>query len=121
MNANEETIERYFTAWKNQSLSELPQIFSSDARYIVHPFKLEEYVGLEAITQYWKDNPVAKQIKPEPYIITKLVSGDISFLEWGCDYQNLAGEQKQMQGMMILEFANGLIKELREHFETQKI
>jgi len=120
MNKNEDTIEKYFSAWKNQNVSNLGEIFTQDAHYIVRPFGLEKYVGLEAIVKYWQDNSVSKQVDPNPYIITKVIHNDTAFIEWQCDYKNQEQEPKQMRGMMVLEFKDGLIMELREHYESQK-
>lgn len=118
MSESEQTIRKYFTAWETQDASNLDEIFTSDARYIVHPFGIETHVGLDAIRAYWEANPIGKQIDPKPRIITLMMEDNSAFIEWDCGYMNLERQPKEMRGMMLLMFENGLIKELREHYET---
>ncbi len=121
MERNKETIARYFSAWERQDASNLDKIFAAGALYAVKPFSIEEYRGIDAIVQYWKDNTIAKQVRPRPSVIKMLVDDESALVEWQCDYGKPNGEQKQMRGMMALEFEDGLIKELREHYATHVV
>jgi len=118
---NEDTIKRYFAAWEAQEVESLPEIFTEDALYVVHPFGVEEHKGLPAITEYWNAQFIANQVHPKPVALTKLVGYNRVFVEWQCDFATPAGENKRMRGIMVLEFKNGLIAELREHSDIQEI
>lgn len=120
MNHNQ-TIQKYFTAWKAQDPEAVAKVFTHNAKYIVRPFGVEEYVGREEIKQYWRDNAVNKQIKPEPLIITKLVSDDQAFIEWETTYSTSDDRNKKVRGIMLLIFKDELILELREHFDSLEL
>ncbi len=115
----EETIKRYFDAWEKQDSSALSNVFTLDAKYAVHPYGIEAYVGIDAIQKYWEANPVTKQINPKPRSVTQLIQGNVAFLEWECTFDTITEKDVQMCGMMRLEFRDGLISDLREHYEIK--
>lgn len=106
----------YFSAWKEQDTQALRGIFSKDSIYRVKPFGIEEYHGLEQIISYWNEHPVGKQVNPEPRLLNSAFGDNICFAEWENKFTTHSGTKKTTRGMLLLEFENGLIKELREHY-----
>jgi len=117
----ENTIQKYFDAWERQDTTALKDVFTPDARYIVHPFGVEQHIGFDAIKEYWSLNSVGRQLHPKPKILSKLIGSDIAFVEWGVTYKDkLTHRDRELRGIMVLQFKNGLIAELREHYDSLK-
>lgn len=114
----QKVITRYFEVWKTQDTEGLSEIFTDNAKYIVHPFGVEEYSGIDAIRGYWRANPVGKQIKPQPSVISQAFGDELAFVEWETVFEKTTGGTKKVRGMLLLEFEGGLIKQLREHYNT---
>jgi len=114
-------IGRYFEAWRSQNPELLTEVFTHDAKYLVRPFGIESYEGLEAIKGYWRAKPASIQISPKPTIISQAFSEDSCFIEWETTFTTPSDTTKIVRGMMRLEFDNGLVKELREHYGSKEI
>lgn len=112
-------IERYFQMWRELDTEGLGEIFAENAVYHVQPFDVEVYEGLEAIKQYWRDHPVKKQIHPTPRIIKVAYGHNCVFVEWETIFTTHEQTRKTVRGMMVLEFENAKLKQLREHFATK--
>lgn len=117
----QQTVDRYFRAWELQDTDSLSEIFTLDAKYIVHPFEKEEYHGLEAIKGYWNDKPVSIQIAPKPRIITQAFGDACCFVEWETTFMTPHQTKKIVRGMMLLEFREERIAELREHYASTEL
>lgn len=117
----QKVIDLYFKAWKTQDIKLLSQIFTKHAVYRVKPFGKEEHIGLDAISQYWLDNPVAKQVEPRPQVITQSIASDKSFIEWETSFLTPGGAHKVVRGILLLEFRNGLVQELREYYSSMEM
>jgi hypothetical protein len=116
----QDVIDRYFRAWESQNPELLTEVFAHDARYLAQPFGIEEYEGLEAIEHYWRAKPVGIQVNPKPMIISQVFGEDSCFIEWETTFATHSGTAKVVRGMMRLEFENGLVKELREHYASKE-
>ncbi len=113
-------IDQYFDAWKSQNTDLLTEVFTHDALYSAQPFGIEEYKGLEAIKGYWRAKPVSIQINPKPLVISQAFGENCCFIEWETTFTTLMHTTKVVRGMMRLEFQNGLVKELREHYASKE-
>jgi ketosteroid isomerase-like protein len=115
------SLDSYFDAWRKQDSELLCELFTNDGVYRVKPFDIEVYVGKDEIRKYWKANPVTKQIRPQPKLLNSAFGENICFAEWENTFTTLEGKLKVTRGMLILEFSDGLIKELRENYLSQEI
>jgi hypothetical protein len=120
--ANQDQIQkiiyRYFELWSTQNPEGLSEIFADDSKYIVHPFGIEEYTGIDAIRGYWNAKPVSQQLNPKPRVISQLIGENIAFVEWETTFKKLSGGNKKVRGILLLEIEGNLIKELREHYDS---
>jgi ketosteroid isomerase-like protein len=114
--AMHQILGHYFEAWQQQDSGKLISLFNKDGIYKVKPFGLEEYAGTDDIREYWETHPVARQINPQPKLLNSAFGEDICFAEWINTFTNHAGVSKTTCGMLLLEFKDGLIQELREHY-----
>lgn len=114
-------LSLYFKAWQDQDSTSLIKLFAKDGIYRVRPFGLEEFNGTEAIKGYWEEHPVKGQTNPRPKMLNSAFGNDMCFAEWENTFINKVGKSKKTQGMLILEFKNGLIQELREHYLSVEI
>lgn len=114
----QKVINRYFELWSAQNTDGLSEIFADDSKYIVHPFGIEEYTGIDAIRGYWNAKPASQQINPQPRVISQLIGKNIAFVEWETSFKKLSGGGKKVRGILLLEFEGTLIKELREHYDS---
>ncbi len=113
-------IDRYFKAWESQNADLLTEVFTHDALYSAQPFGAEEYKGLEEIKKYWFAKPVSIQIDPKPMVISRAFGESCCFIEWETTFTTPTHMTKVVRGMMRLEFENGLVKELREHYASKE-
>ena len=111
----ERVLEEYFLAWATRDSTKIVTLFTNDAWYKVKPFGLEEHYGKAAIKRYWEANPVS-QVNPRPSLLHAAFAENICFAEWENIFTTHTGTKKTTRGMLVLEFADGLIKELREHY-----
>ncbi|GEM_PF-3313203 len=114
--AMRQILTHYFEAWQQQDSNKLVSLFNKDGIYRVKPFDLEEYTGTDSIREYWQTHPVAMQTNPQPKLLNSAFGEDICFAEWENTFTNQAGISKTTRGMLLLEFQDGLIHELREHY-----
>lgn len=114
----QKVITRYFELWRTQNTDGLSEIFATDAKYIVHPFGVEEYSGIDAIRGYWNAKPASQQIDPKPRVISQVIGKDIAIVEWETVFEKPSGGKKRVRGILLLEFKNALVKELREHYDS---
>jgi hypothetical protein len=114
-------INNYFEAWKQQDPQLLEKVFTNDAKYIVKPFGIEEHHGIDAIKDYWRAKPVNLQVNPSPKIISQAFGKNACFIEWETKFTTSDKKHKIVRGMMRLEFKDGLVQELREHYNAQEL
>lgn len=112
----QQVLNDYFDAWENQDSNALCNLFSDDGIYRVKPFGIEEYFGKEQIREYWDANPVSKQKNPQPKLLSSAFGNNICFAEWETASTTPKGTKMITRGILLLEFENNLIKELREHY-----
>ena len=111
-----QVLEQYFLAWTRQDSNSVARLFTDGAIYKVKPFGIEEYRGKDQIKEYWETHPVRSQLNPRPRILNSAFGNDICFAEWENTFTTRTGNKKRTLGLMVLEFEDGLIKELREHY-----
>jgi uncharacterized protein (TIGR02246 family) len=114
--AMRQILSRYFEAWQDKDSEKLVSLFKKDGVYRVKPFGIEEYVGTDQIRDYWETHPVAMQINAKPKLLNSAFGDDICFAEWENTFTTQDNHSKTTRGMLILEFKDGLIQELREHY-----
>ena len=112
----EQIVTQYFAAWQQQDSDKLISLFNKDGIYKVKPFGLEEYTGTDQIRGYWEANPVAGQMHPRPRCLNSAFNDSQCFVEWENKFTTPEGVHKTTRGMLLLEFSDGLIQELREHY-----
>jgi ketosteroid isomerase-like protein len=117
----DEIVKLYFKAWKTQDASLLPQIFASNAVYKVKPFGIEQYRGIDEIKSYWESKPVALQVSPRPKALHHARNDKLYFVEWENRFTTLEGTHKITEGILVLEFQNGLVSELREFYLSSEL
>lgn len=114
-----EVLDQYFQAWRTQDSNLIASLFTQDGTYRVKPFGIEEYHGTVEIKNYWSENPSSiRRTPPQPRALNVAFGDDLCFAEWENKFVASNGVPVTTQGMMLLLFADGLIKELREHFLT---
>lgn len=113
--AMKQILSHYFEAWQDKDSGKLISLFNKDGVYRVKPFGIEEYVGTDEIKDYWETHPVAMQINPKPKLLHAAFGDNICFAEWENIFTTQA-HKKTTRGMLILDFKDGLIQELREHY-----
>lgn len=93
-------IERYFSAWNEQSVSALELVFSDDAAYRAKPFE-PEFRGLRAIEGYWR-NHVLRQDRPVAEIVEVHYGLMSAYVAWRAKPN--FGAAKEVRGLMALSF-----------------
>lgn len=114
--AMKQILTHYFEAWRDKDSDKLVSLFNKDGAYRVKPFGIEEYDGTTEIRDYWETHPVAMQINAKPELLNSAFGDDICFAEWENTFTTQTGKKKTTRGMLILEFKDGLVQELREHY-----
>ncbi len=114
-------LAHYFEAWRQKDSDKFISLFNKDAVYRVKPFAIEEYIGTDQIKDYWETHPVAMQTNPKPKLLNSAFGEDICFAEWENTFTTLANKSKTTRGMLILEFKEGKIQELREHYLSVEV
>ncbi len=114
----DQIVDRYFELWEQQDVDGLKEIFAPDAKYIVKPFGVEEYTGIKEIQAYWQASPVGKQMSPKPRVISRAINRNIGFVEWETTFTTKTDKKKRVRGILLMVFRNGLIQELREHYDA---
>lgn len=116
-----EVLDLYFRAWQTQDSDLIASLFTEDGIYRVKPFGIEEYFGREKIRGYWHANPVSGQSKPQPELLNYAFATELCFAEWQNHFISLKHQLEiTTKGILLLEFKDGLIKELREHYLSDK-
>src|SRR6185437_4508299 len=116
-----EVLDLYFQAWRTQDSDLIASLFTGDGIYRVKPFCIEEYLGRDQIKDYWYANPVSGQSKPTPELLNYAFGDNVCFAEWQNHFVSLKHQLDiTTKGILLLEFENGLIKELREHYLSDK-
>ena len=116
-----EVLDLYFQAWRTQDSDLIASLFTGDGIYRVKPFGIEEYLGRDQIKDYWYANPVSGQSKPTPELLNYAFGDNVCFAEWQNHFVSLKHQLDiTTKGILLLEFENGLIKELREHYLSDK-
>lgn len=112
-------VQRYFDAWKNQSVSELSNVFEKDAIYYEKPFQ-KPIKGLAAIKTYWKDH-VVKQRNINNKIIKTFFVRHTAICEWISVF-DFEDKHYKLQGILYLTVnpKTGLASRLVEYFRTAK-
>lgn len=113
-------IDQYFKAWESQNPELLTTVFTHDAKYLAQPFSIEEYQGLKSIKDYWRAKPVGIQVNPKPKVVSQAFGENCCFIEWETTFTTPSNTLKTVRGMMRLEFKDGLVKELREHYASKE-
>lgn len=96
----EEAIRKYFNAWLNADISELPDIFADDIIY--SECYGPEYRGIEQLLRWFKD--WSQKGKVLEWTIKRVIeNSNILIAEWyfKCDYM---GDVSCFDGVTIAEF-----------------
>jgi hypothetical protein len=113
-------ISIYFDAWKNKNLN-IINIFSENAIYRVKPYNQEEYIGIQNIIEYWKNNPM-QQDNPDPKIIECFSNNDNINTKIFCEFMNVfnitSSQKKKTHGMILFKIQNNKIYELSEFYKS---
>ena len=117
----QEVLDLYFQAWRTQDSELIASLFTEDGVYRVKPFGIEKYFGREQIKGYWHTSPVSGQSKPAPKLINCAFGDELCFAEWQNHFTSIKYQlDVTTNGILLLEFEEGFIKELREHYLSDK-
>lgn len=110
--------ERYFRAWREQSVGQLDRVFSADACYQDQPYR-RPMRSLAEIRRYWRRR-VLPQTKPQPRILNFTVYGGRAEIDWATELI-VDRRRKIVTGQMTLELdAHGnRIGHLRESYTSR--
>src|SRR5688572_1865185 len=114
-------LDTYITAWQQQDPDLIVTIFAEDATY--HERVLGEPIRTRSgIHRYWREKVVTNQARIECRVLSLYLDGDTAIVEWEAHFDDKeAGARKRMREVAILEFADGLIKSLREYWASEVI
>jgi SAM-dependent methyltransferase len=113
-------VDRYFRAWRDQSVDELDNVFAADATYQDKP--LERPIRtLGGIRDYWVRR-VLPQEQPDPQILNLVLRDHCAFVEWQTGL-TLKGKRKLVTGVMSMELdkSGERIGHLRECYSSKTL
>lgn len=113
-------VAKFFRSWKGQSTKLLEEIFHKNAKYYEKPMLDKPFTGLNAINEYWEDNPLSQRnIKVKP----KKIGYEYGHIlcEFGGDFDT-PKQHIDISGVLIFDIDSKTrqIKQLREYFNTIK-
>lgn len=115
-------VEKYFKAWETKSVELITEIFDKDAVYDEKPGQEEPLRGIEAIQEYWRDNPLSQENWTMKHKIIGYSPDESSI--WS-DFKgsfDVRGNHVEIDG--VIEFATSpnhkKIVRLTEYFTTTK-
>jgi len=116
-----EILRAYEEAWVNQDISKILSIFAEDGIY--HERVLREPVrGHKEIADYWRTKVCEEQSNIEFKLLNFYICGDTVIAEWEASFNsNVENARIHIKEVAILEIKNGLIKSLREYWQSEKL
>jgi SAM-dependent methyltransferase len=94
--------ERYFMAWREQSVDQLDHVFSADACYQDQPHR-KPMRSLAEIRGYWRRRVLPQQ-RPTPRVLHFAVHGGRAEIDWATE-MTVDRRRKLVAGQMTLELA----------------
>lgn len=112
-------VDRYFRAWREQSVEQLASVFTPDAVYHERPHD-PPLVGIEGIREYWQ-REVLTQDRPRVDVLDARFHESSAAVEWEARFTRSRFGYR-VRGIMMLDvdLETGRIWRLRECFNTHK-
>jgi len=116
-----EILRIYGKAWVNQDIDKILSIFTKDGIYHENVLK-KPFRGHKEIAEYWKTKVCGEQSKIDFKVLNFYISGETVIAEWEAFFNsNIENVQIHMKEVAILEIENGLIKSLREYWQSENL
>ncbi|WP_024800552.1 nuclear transport factor 2 family protein [Nocardia sp. BMG51109] len=117
----ESVVADYIRAWETQDPDLIVTIFTADATYHERAFEAP-IANHEGIREYWGSKVVAEQANISCKLLSLYMDGDTAVAEWEATFDDVPQQvRKVMREVAILEFDNGLIRNLREYWASQTV
>jgi len=113
-------VDRYFRAWREQSVDQLADVFALDATYQEKPFS-EPIHSLQGIREYWIGR-VLPQVDPRPRVLRLAIDDGSAFVDWQTEL-TIGLQRKLVSGVMELELdtTGKRIGHLRECYSSRTL
>ena len=116
-----EILKTYEEAWVQQDIDKILSIFTEDGTYHERVLK-EPFRGHKEIAEYWKTKVCEEQSNIKFKLLNFYIQGDILIAEWDAIFNsNIENSQIHIKEVAIMETENGLIKSLREYWQSEKL